>query len=102
MRTKLLLVTTTSHGAGPVPLLLMDHVKEMFSTRGTPIRIGFLPMGKLPCPRVGGGCFAACDMPAGGGYVHIKQLKHLKVNHDPRKYCVVCVVFPQATQAELC
>src|SRR6202522_3220153 len=74
MRTKLLLVTTTSHGSWSGSSAPHDHVKQLSSKRGIPIRIEISPMGKLPCPRVGGGCFAACDMPAGGGYVHLMHL----------------------------
>jgi hypothetical protein len=51
MRTKLLLITTTSRGSWSGSSAPHDHVKQMSSKRGTPIRIGS-PHGEIAGLRV--------------------------------------------------
>ena len=94
---------------GPVPLVLMIMLAGWFPQAWHTDRIGLPPMEKLPCPRVGR-YFAACDMPRstslprqagqagqvlhGGGICTVMRHMRHKVNREPKKYCVVCVVIP--------
>jgi hypothetical protein len=85
-------------------------------------------MGKLPCPGSGGLCcslrYAPFDFAQGrpvrlrsgqapfdsaqgrfstrGNMCTVMRHMRLKVNHEPKKYCVVWVVIPRATRAGRC
>jgi hypothetical protein len=87
MRAKLLLVTTTSHGNCPIHPLLIGPPSEV-------PRSGRIPLnGRIAVSS--GGRWLFCSLRyAGGGICTVMRHMLHKVNHDPTKYCVVCVVIP--------